>query len=342
MNHTFKPAWWLRNAHLQTMWPALCRRRYHGLPLKRERIDLPDGDFIDLEWTDSPQSIHPRSTPLVLVLHGFEGSIQSHYVKGMLHAILQLGWRAVFMNFRGCSGEPNRLSRGYHSGDTADVSYVTRLLLEREPHAPIAAIGFSLGGNVLLKWLGETGQNNPLKAAAAISVPFELKKAAARIQYGVSRIYQWHFMRYLRKRLMQKFQVRSSPLPVSQIAKLKTIYDVDNKVTAPLHDFIDANDYYSTASSRQYLRTIAVPTLIVHAKDDPFMTADAIPEPHELSQHITLEVSEAGGHVGFVSGRYPWRPHYWLEKRVPAFLCDQLAIFSESHYDCAARQAIIP
>src|SRR3990167_580396 len=174
----FKPAWWLPNSHLQTLWPAICRKR-KKLSLQRERFELPDGDFIDLDWLKKDQS-----GPLVLILHGFEGSVESHYAAGILQTLNRKGWRGVFMHFRGCSGEHNRLPRGYHSGDTHDVRYVIQTIRKREPKTPIAAVGYSLGGNVLLKWLGETGEQNPLKAAIAISVPFELHKAAARIQQG--------------------------------------------------------------------------------------------------------------------------------------------------------------
>lgn|SRR3990167_4715405 len=318
-DNQFKPAWWLPNSHLQTLWPAICRRSVKNLTIERERLDLPDGDFIDLDWINRQES-----GPLVMILHGLEGSIDSHYAKGMLGKIAEHSWRGVFMHFRGCSGEPNRLPRGYHSGDTGDLSYVVKILHEREPNTCLAAVGFSLGGNVLLKWLGETGEKNPLKAAIAISVPFELHKAAARIQQGFSKFYQWYFIKCLRDRLTQKFESNALPLDPSLIYSVNTMYDFDDKITAPLHGFSGVEEYYSIASSRQYLRTVQVPTLILHAKDDPFMTADVIPNQNELSQHVTLEITETGGHVGFVMGKFPWKPEYWLEKRVPRFLKEYL------------------
>lgn len=315
----FKPAWWLPNSHLQTLWPALVRRKIKNLLIERERIELPDGDFIDLDWVGRQET-----GPLVLILHGLEGSIDSHYAKGMLQTISLQGWRSVFMHFRGCSGEPNRLPRSYHSGETGDVKFITHLLFEREPDTQLAAIGVSLGGNVLLKWLGETGKKNPLKAAIAISVPFELHKAAARIQQGFSKVYQWYFIKCLRDRLGQKHQIIPSPLDQSLIYKVNTMYDFDNQITAPLHGFSCVDEYYSNSSSRQYLHAIHVPTLILHAKDDPLMPEDVIPESKELSPHVQLEVSEAGGHVGFVTGRYPWCPEYWLEQRITKFLGEHL------------------
>lgn len=314
MANQFKPAWWLPNSHLQTIWPTFCRSCVQ-LVLERERIELPDGDFIDLDWVGKN-----KTGPLVLILHGLEGSIDSHYARGMLKTIEQEGWRGAFMHFRGCSGEPNRLPRGYHSGDTQDVDFVINYLRDREPRLPIAAIGYSLGGNVLLKWLGETGNRNPLAAAIAISVPFELHKAVERIQQGFSRLYQWYFIKCLRDRLVKKFQSITAPVDISLLFEVQTMRDFDDKFTAPLHGFSGADEYYSTSSSRQYLKTITVPTLVLNAKDDPFLTEDMIPSEDELSPKVILEVSETGGHVGFVSGRYPWSPQYWLEKRIPEFL----------------------
>lgn len=310
----FKPAWWLPSAHLQTLWPFLFRRDVKSLSLFDERFELPDGDFVDLVWVGEGKG------PIILILHGFEGSIDSHYVKGLLQKIISHGWRAVFMHFRGCSGEPNRLARSYHSGETGDINIVAKALYEREPHTHFAAVGFSLGGNVLLKWLGETGETNPLKAAIAISVPFELHKTSHRIQKGFSKIYQWYFLKCLRKRLSLKFEQISRPEYLPPLSRLHTLRDFDDKVTAPLHGFLNADEYYLTSSSRQFLKKITVPTLVLHAKDDPFMTQDIIPQENELSQQVCLEVSEKGGHVGFVSGKFPWRAEYWLEKRIPEFL----------------------
>ncbi|HEU5281270.1 MAG TPA: hydrolase [Gammaproteobacteria bacterium] len=317
----FKPAWWLKNSHLQTIWPVLARKSVKNLPLERERLELPDGDFMDLDWMGRSET----GQPLVIVLHGFEGSIESHYAKTMLRELRGKGWRGVFMHFRGCSGEPNRLARGYHSGETADLDFLVKVLTQREPNTPMAAIGYSLGGNVLLKWLGETSGANPLQAAIAISVPFELHKAAARIQTGFSRFYQWYFLKCLRRRLMDKFKYIQSSIDLAVLGGARTIRDFDNAYTAPLHGFQNADHYYTVSSSRQYLKNITVPTLLVHAKDDPFMTADVLPEAHELSPAVTLELSETGGHVGFVTGRYPWKPEYWLEKRVPQFLMAKFA-----------------
>lgn len=308
----FKPAWWLPGPHLQTIWPTLCRKRT-DLPLKRERFELPDGDFIDVDWAG-------EEGPIVIILHGLEGSVHSPYAQGMLAAIVNNKWRGLFMHFRGCSGEPNRLPRSYHSGETRDLATIVHYLSKREPGVPMAAVGFSLGGNVLLKWLGETGENNILNAAIAISVPFELRKVSKRVQQGFSKLYQWHFLNCLRRRLEKKFEQYPVDLELPDLYSLKTLWEFDEKITAPLHGFKSAEEYYFRSSSRQYLNKIQVPTLLVQSKDDPFMTQDVIPTPQELSEQVQLELTPGGGHVGFITGRYPWRTEYWLEQRVPAFL----------------------
>lgn len=312
---SFKAPWWLNNPHLQTLWPVLLRPRIKNLPLTRERFELPDGDFVDLEWSGTD-----KNKPLILILHGLEGSIESHYAKGMVHALNREGWRCVFMHFRGCSGEPNRLPRNYHSGDTEDLNALVHALYRREPHLRMAAVGYSLGGNVLLKWLGETGKENPLHAAIAISVPFELQKTINRIRQGFSRLYEWHLLKCLCSRLSRKYQSVPAPIALPDWDSIQTLYEFDDKITAPLHGFKNADEYYFQCSSRQFLKNIEIPTLLVHAKDDPFMTEDIIPHQHELSQKVQLEVTDGGGHAGFVSGKFPWCAEYWLEKRTSQFL----------------------
>ncbi|HVV68873.1 MAG TPA: hydrolase [Gammaproteobacteria bacterium] len=313
----FKPAWWLRNRHLQTIWPTLFRRRIKNLPLWRERIELPDGDFIDLDWTG-----HPKA-PLVLILHGLEGSIFSPYARGMLQALHHHGWCGVFMHFRGCSGEDNRLLRAYHAGDTEDIAYILKILQQRSSGLPMAAIGFSLGGNILLKWLGQTQEKNLLSAAVAISVPFDLHKSVQTITTGFSKIYEKYILNCLCKKTRRKLQSQINTRQFPKISSLKTLYDFDNQVTAPLHGFNDAMEYYALSSCRQYLSNIQVPTLLLQAKDDPFVTPDSLPQPHELASAIQFELTAKGGHVGFVSGEL-WKVRYWLEERVPQFLSQYL------------------
>lgn len=309
----FKPSWWLSNAHLQTIWQTFFRKQPEVVT-QRERILLPDGDFIDLDWAGY------AGGPLILVLHGIAGNIESPYAKGMLRAIADNNWCGVFMHFRGCSGEPNRLPRAYHSGETGDLQYVVGELQRRYPNKPIAAVGFSMGGNVLLKWLGETGAENPLSGAVAVSVPFELEKSADHINKGLSRLYQWWLLRDLRNLMTRKFKkIPQALIDVNEIERIRSFWDFDNKITAPLHGFTDARDYYTKASARQYLKKIQTKTLILHSSDDPFMTKDSIAASDELSPNLTLELSDFGGHVGFVAGT-PWKPVYWLEERIPIFL----------------------
>ncbi len=313
---SFKPAWWLPGPHLQTLWGALIRRNQHkGLQITRERIELSDGDFIDLDWTGQ------KGQPIVVILHGLEGSAQSSYAHGLLKVFSQhKNWRAVVMHFRGCSGEQNRLPRFYHSGDTADLNTVINLLRERELNMPISAVGVSMGGNVLLKWLGETGRQNPLVAAVAVSTPFELRQSVLRLRNGFSRVYDRHLLNRLRKKINEKFSMQVSPIALPTRKSLRTVNDFDELVTAPLHGFQNANDYYEKSSSRQFIKFIKIPTLLLQAKDDPFMFPDVIPKKDELSPSVILEATDQGGHVGFVMGKFPWRPCYWLEQRIPEFL----------------------
>ena len=300
------------------MWPYLLRR-LPNVARRRERLELPDGDFLDLDWNGD------SSGPLAVVLHGLEGSSRSHYAAGIMHALHLHGWRSVLLHFRGCSGTPNRLERGYHAGETGDLDYVVRLLRQREPATPLAVVGYSLGGNVLLKWLGEQGAQAPIIGAVAVSVPFTLANAAVRLNRGVSRLYQWSLLRRLRASLRQKWHGMGRVDDVAMLDTLRSLHEFDDRVTAPLHGFAGADDYYERCSSRSFLRRIRIPTLILQARDDPFMTPDGLPSPQELSASIDFELADTGGHVGFVSGSSPWRARYYPEERLPAFLNGQLA-----------------
>jgi predicted alpha/beta-fold hydrolase len=245
---------------------------------------------------------------------------------GMLKAIHDSGWRGVLMHFRGCSGEQNRLDRSYHSGETGDLEFMVDLLRARHPNTPIAAVGFSLGGNVLLKWLGEQGPASVLCAATAISVPFLLGDCADRLERGFSRFYQWWLIRTMRLKVAAKFGGRpAAPIDLTQLDRLTTFRRFDDQVTAPLHGFADVTDYYRRSSSYGFLSDVQVPTLILHARDDPFMTEKVIPDTGQTAPSIRLEVYEQGGHVGFVDGPWPWKARYWLEERVPRFIAEHIA-----------------
>lgn len=305
----FQPPRWLRGPHLQTLYPFGFRAR-PSIALRRERLELPDGDFVDLAHGG------PADGPLLLMFHGLEGSLRSHYALPWMRTFHQAGWRTLFMHFRNCSDEPNRLPRSYHSGDTGDIAHLVATIHAREPATPLAAMGVSLGGNALLKYLGERGADTPLSTAVAVSVPFRLDLAAERMERGLSRLYQWHLLRHLRSHAREKFAHMPAPIDLSQLDAMTTFRRFDDQVTAPLHGFAGVDDYYARSSSRQYLKHIRVPTLILHAEDDPFMTPDAIPSAAELSDSVTLELSPHGGHVGFVEGA----SSFWADRRIAEYL----------------------
>ena len=318
----FQPAWWLRNAHIQTVFATVFRHIIAPIDTV-ERFELSDGDFIDLAWADNGL---PKSAPLVIFLHGLGGSVNSKYVAGQLRAYNQRGWRAVLMHFRGASREPNRMPRAYHSGDTADLNEVLHALAHREPDTKKALVGVSMGGNILLKWLGEQGAQSLVLASVAVSVPFELRVVADRVNQGFSRIYQSHLLKSLRRVFKRKLDMYPNALPwsVKDLESWRCFWTFDERVTAPLNGFSHVHDYYRQSSSRQYLSRIKTPTLLIHALDDPFMTPDAVPHDHELSSHVTLELSHRGGHVGFIAGHVPGKPVYWLDLRIPDFLHEYL------------------
>jgi len=314
----FKPAWWLKNQHLQTMWPRLVRRRLKA-KITKERFELADGDFVDVLWAGEN-----HHNPIVIILHGLGGELRSPYATGLINSITDKGWRAAFMYFRGAGDEPNRLARSYHSGETNDFNYIVQEIRKREPGTPLFAVGFSLGGNVLLKWLGEQKEAATIRAGVAVSVPFDLTLAANKLQNGFSRFYQWYLLSKLKRKFLQKFKPDKSPVDHRLVKRYRNFWQFDNAITAPLHGFYDAYDYYHRCSSKHYLKDIKAPTLIIHAKDDPFMTTDVIPEEHHLSSFIDLAISPNGGHVGFISGNIPGKAEFWLDKRIINYLTNNL------------------
>lgn len=324
---TFKPAWWLNNPHLQTMYPALLRRLPGPASIRRERLETPDHDFLDIDHCGTGDS------PLVILLHGLTGSSRSGYIKGLQRALLQHGLRSCALNFRGCSGQPNRTARCYHSGETGDVQFLYETLRRREPDTPFAAAGFSLGGNVLLKWLGEQRDKVSLFAAVAVSVPFDLAICANKMDTGFSRIYRNNLIRDLLRYVQSKqrhlkaigqHREAEKIRQLGDLSRIRSFWEYDDRVVAKLHGFKNVHDYYLRCSSRQFLKTITVPTLLVQAIDDPFMTREVIPGTDELSSAVHLEITESGGHVGFVSGKLPFQAQYWLDQRISDFLLQQL------------------
>ena len=315
LNSTFKPAWWLKSPHLQTLWSTFFKR-LPELDLNKHRIELEDGDFIDLVTNQL------RGKPIVLIMHGLEGSLSSHYVKPLIQRLDDAGYGAVFMHFRGCSGEVNRTDRSYHSGDTADLDAVITAIKQYYHQDIFAVIGFSLGGNVLLKWLGEKGEEAKTQTSIAVSVPFQLADAGDRLEKSFSRVYQKHLISRCQQKYRDKFSERHSPLNVD-IDQLNTFFLFDDQITAPLHGFSGADEYYKKCSSRQFLKHIKKPTLVIHSKDDPFMWEHTVPSADELSESIHLELSEHGGHVGFIGGKSPFHAEYWVDQRIVEWLNKQ-------------------
>jgi predicted alpha/beta-fold hydrolase len=312
----FKPAWWMRNRHAQTIIPRLYPKPCDFQPLFQD-FELSDGDFVELTWTQKPDSI-PAGQPIVLVLHGLEGSFDSFYAKRMMNAMHQQGWTAVLMHFRGCGQKPNRKIQSYHSGQTADVREFAEFLSLQFPQSSLYGVGFSLGGNVLAKYLGEC-VNNPFSAGVVISAPLQLDECATSIGTGFSKVYQKYLIDKLVASTHEKIDCLkgAEPAPISKekLDSLVTLIEFDEHITAPINGFEGAQDYYLQSSAKQYLKYIKTPTLIIHAKDDPFMNEKVIPSLDELSSDVILELSESGGHVGFLSGRNPLKPEFWTETR---------------------------
>ena len=312
---TYRAPWWLPGGHFQTIYASLLARKPRVV-YRRERWELADGDFLDLDWVDGDPD-----KPLLALFHGLEGSSQGHYALALMDTLRQRGWRGVVVNFRGCSGTPNRLPRAYHSGDSAEIKMALTYLKTQAGARPLYAAGISLGANALLKWLGESGQEAQqlLAGAAAISAPVDLARAGSRLDRGFNRYsYTRHFLQTLRRKTQDKISTHHLPIAPRDLRAVKTLYAFDNLYTAPMHGYRDADDYWQRASSKPWLNSIAVPTLIVHACNDPFLSAKTYLDENLLSPHITLELPRQGGHVGFVSGPFPGKLN-WLPTRVLHF-----------------------
>lgn len=322
MHELFRPLAGASNPHLQTLLPRLVRRHVQLQPFW-QRLELPDGDFVDLAWSENPELA--RDKPRVVLFHGLEGNFYSPYAHGLLSAWQAKGWLGVVMHFRGCSGEPNRKSRIYHSGETEDARFFLRWLRERYGQVPTAAVGVSLGGNMLAMYLAEQGQDSLLQAAVVVSAPLMLEPCANRMEQGFSRVYQHYLLGQLKLNATRKLlhYPGSLPLDLAQLKGLRRIRDFDDVITAKIHGFNDAVDYYRRCSALPLLPQITTPLLIIHAKDDPFMTAEVIPDLSELPANIDYQLTEHGGHVGFVSGSLK-HPQMWLEQRIPAWLSPYL------------------
>jgi uncharacterized protein len=291
-----------------------------------ERWDTPDGDFLEIHRLAAEQG-----APRMLLLHGLEGTVRSHYAQALLNEAARREWGADLMIFRSCGSQPNLTRRFYHSGETTDVGFVLDKILDEFPTSPLALAGVSLGGNVLLKFLGERGKDLPsqLRAAAAVSVPFDLARSSRRINRGFSRFYQRFFLNSLRKKAQEKALRFPDLASRDRIAALRTLEDFDNLITGPLHGFRDAQDYYARSSSLSYLKSIKLTTLLFSAVDDPMLPAEVLDEVREAARdNPALEVDfvDRGGHAGFITGSVPWRPFYYAEHRVGEFFAHQFAV----------------
>jgi predicted alpha/beta-fold hydrolase len=324
---TYTPAWWVPGAHLNTLWGKFVRRT-PGVATRAERWPTPDGDEIELRRLDaSPTS--EGNQPRLLILHGLEGTIRSHYLRGILHQAQLRGWAADVLIFRSCNGEVNRARRMYHSGETTDLDFVVRRLVSEHPDQPLFTVGFSLGGNVLLKWLGEQNTRVPrqLRAAAAISVPYDLERGARHIERGFSRVYTRHFLRSLRAKAVAKLAHYPGMFDAAALERARSLHDFDNAVTAPVHGFSSAHDYYQQSSCLQYLPRVSRPTLLVSAIDDPFLPAVVLDDVVDAARNnpcLLAEILPTGGHVGFVSGVSPFDAHYYAEERAMEFLAQHI------------------
>lgn len=319
----FEPARWLRNRHAQTMYPNLPWAWRSKPALRRERLELPDGDITAVDWLVDADSF-PDASPLLVILHGLEGSAESSYARMLMEVARDRGWRSCVLHFRDCGDYRNLLPRRYHAGETNDLRhFLNQLQAERQESqnpGPLMAVGYSLGGNVLLKYLGESRTDTPLSAASAICVPLDLHECAEALNDGFSKLYQRYLLKRMKNAVRRKFDPHTAAFNWDRAMTATTFAEFDDSVTAPLHGFDGKQDYYDRCSSVHYLKDIETPTLIINALDDPFMTRRVIPDDTMLSDDVTLEIAEAGGHVGFIDGGPPWRPSFYLPGRILEFL----------------------
>lgn len=309
---------WLPGGHAQTIWPIVIKPR--PLPLRRERWETPDGDFIDVDHLDGP-----HDAPLLVLFHGLEGSATSHYGLSTAHACKKAGWRLALPHFRGCSGEMNRRPRAYHSGDSTEIDWILTRLHTENGHRPVHAAGVSLGGNALLKWAGERGAAaaERVSGVAGICPPLDLAACGHHLARGFNRVYTRHFLNTMKVVSAARLQQFPGLFDETKMRAASNLYQFDDAVTAPIHGFAGADDYWQRASSKPWLKAIAVPCLAVNPKNDPFLPARFLPTAAEVSPQVRLEQPAGGGHVGFVSGPFPGHLD-WLPQRLLHFFHSEI------------------
>ncbi|PHS57440.1 MAG: hydrolase [Sulfurimonas sp.] len=317
MSQDFKPAFGLKNKHLQTIYSSLFTKNLN-LKFEIEQFELPDGDFVDCYWYNK-SNINQK---IVVLFHGLAGSYKSPYIQGTMKNLEKEGFTSVIMHFRSCSGRLNKLPRLYHSGDTSDSLAWLKSLSRRFSNSKLYAVGYSLGGNILLKLLGEIKDSKLLCGAISISAPMELSICVNKLNSGFSKFYQAILLKNLNNILKKKYNFHDMKsligIDKTEIKQLKNFLIFDEIYTARIYGFKSAKDYYTKSSSKPYLKDISIPTLIIHSLDDPFMTPEVLPTKDEISSFVKLEISSNGGHLGFISGSF-WNPSYYLENKVVEF-----------------------
>lgn len=342
---------WLPGGHLQTLYGSLLAPA-NRLRFVRERVRTPDGDFLDFDWSAPGLVLHPKGrridrtglpkasaatrwieaadnelirhherAPALVLLHGLEGDSNSRYVQSILQYFRARGWLVVLAHFRGCSGVPNLLARSYFSGDIDEVDFILKTVIERAPHAQWQVAGVSLGGNALLKYLGErAGQTAAIETAVSICAPMDLVAAGNRLSedWICRQVYTRHFLRTMKPKIMAKAARFPGAIDVTRVSRAKTLKDFDDAYTAPMHGFINALDYWEKASSKPWLKYIDTPTLIINPRNDPFIPEPSLPGTTDISANITLHQPAEGGHMGFVTGHFPGNLN-WLPARLAKF-----------------------
>ena len=322
MQAQYRPPFWLLGRHLQTIYPAA------WLPLpdvtyRREEWSTPDGDFIELDWLTSENTDDkakpPNTQPIVVMFHGLEGNSKSHYALRLMAALREKNWRGVVVHFRGCGGKPNQLPRGYHCGDSAEIDWILRRLRSNET-GPIYAVGVSLGGNALLKWLGEQQENAQaiIAKAIAVSAPLALPTTGHVLGSGFNKIYARLFLKTLRPKALAMIEKYQLGFDTAALQTVDNLWHYDDLFTAPLHGFASADDYWEKSNSRPYLKSIQLPTLLINARNDPFLPAKDLPTAAEVSSSVIREFPSKGGHAGFVSS-LAGKGHDWLPQRMLCF-----------------------